>query len=338
MNMNAWIDHQINSKIKKPMPVLSFPGIQKMPGTTVTDLVNSGRLQADCMKIIAGLFDTAASVSLMDLSVEAEAFGSDIRYSDSEVPTVADTLLSDESDVDALEIPKVGAGRTGEYVKTLEYAAKEITDRPVFAGSIGPFSLAGRLLGMTEIMILAMTEPEIVTKTLDKCTAFIADYALELKKAGANGLMMAEPAAGLLSPALNAEFSVPYARQIVEAVQDENFAVIYHNCGNTIPLIDGILSIGAKILHFGNAIRLEEMLPLVPENVVVCGNVDPAGEFRNGTSESVYAATVSVLEKCAGYPNFVISSGCDIPHVSAFANIEAHFRAIEDFMKKTKVA
>ena len=48
--------------------------------------------QAEGMKIIADSCPTAASVSLMDLSLEAEAFGSTIRVSDDEVPTVIVTL------------------------------------------------------------------------------------------------------------------------------------------------------------------------------------------------------------------------------------------------------
>jgi len=329
-NMFQWIEEQIALKTKKPLPVLSFPGIQAMD-KTVIDLVNSGALQAECMRIIADRFDTAASVSLMDLSVEAEAFGSAVKYDDDEVPTVIGALLADEHDVDALAVPAVGMKRTGEYIEAVRAAAGLITDRPVFAGSIGPFSLSGRLLDMTEIMILALTEPETVLKTLDKATAFIIEYIKAFKEAGANGVVIAEPAAGLLSPELNAGFSVPFIRKIIEAVQDESFVVVYHNCGNTIPLIGDILTTGARVFHFGNAIRMEEMLPLTPPDVLVCGNVDPAGEFKNGTPESVYAATMSVLEKCAGYKNFIISSGCDIPPTSPMENIEAHFRAATDF-------
>ena len=50
---------------------------------------------------------------------------------------------------------------------------------------------------------------------------------------------MAEPLAGLLSPDLAQEFSADYVKQIVDAVQDDNFLVVYHNCGNTAekPLI-----------------------------------------------------------------------------------------------------
>ena len=45
-------------------------------------------------------------------------------------------------------------------------------------------------------------------------------------------LIIAEPAAGLLSPEQCAEFSSPYVKKVVDAVQDDNFMVILHNCGN----------------------------------------------------------------------------------------------------------
>lgn len=70
----------------------------------------------------------------------------------------------------------------------------------------------------------------------------------------------------------------------MDAVQDENFLVVYHNCGNTAILtIDSILSCGAKVYHFGNAIDMAEMMPHIPADVIAMGNIDPAREFRNGT-------------------------------------------------------
>ena len=75
-----------------------------------------------------------------------------------------------------------------------------LTDRPLFAGIIGPYSLAGRLLDMTEIMILCYEEPEMVETVLEKVTDFLVEYAKAFTAAGADGIMMAEPAAGLLSP------------------------------------------------------------------------------------------------------------------------------------------
>ena len=122
---------------------------------------------------------------------------------------------------------------------------------------------------------------------------------------------------------------------MVDALQDENFLVIYHNCGdNTIQMIDSILSTGCSAYHFGNSISMAEMLKHIPEDIVVMGNVDPAGQFRNGTPESVKAETARIMEKCAKYPNFVISSGCDIPPMSNWENIDAFFAAVDSFYNK----
>ena len=81
-------------------------------------------------------------------------------------------------------------------------------------------------------------------------------------------------------------------------------------------MMDSILATGAAAYHFGNAIDMADALALVPSDTVTMGNIDPAGEFRNGTPESIRKATLDLLAKCGSYPNFVISSGCDIPPLS----------------------
>lgn len=328
MEVNKWIFQIIGSKIKKAMPLLSFPGTNII-GVKVGEMVKDGLLQAKCMQAIAAMYDMPASVSPMDLSVEAEAFGSKVIFSENEPPTVAGRIIEDSNCVKKLNIPKIGEARTGEYIKAVQRAKNIITDRPVFAGAIGPFSLAGRLFDMTEIMILSMDEPDLVHEVLKKAAEFIASYAQAFKKSGADGIILAEPAAGLLSPAMNREFSVPYIKQIINGVKSEDFTVIYHNCGNTIPLIDDIIKTGAHGFHFGNYIKLEEILPLIPNTAAVFGNVSPAGQFMRGTKKSITENTIEILEKCGKYKNYIPSSGCDIPPDSPFENIDAFFAAVQ---------
>lgn len=331
MDMNEWVAGTIAAERKQALPVLSFPAIQKM-GITVKELIDSTDKQAEAMKVIAEAFPTAASVSFMDLSVEAEAFGSQIVVSDEEVPTVVGSIVDEDSDPDDLVVPEVGAGRTGLYIEAIRKVMAEITDRPVFAGMIGPFSLAGRLMDVNEVMILCYEEPELVKAVLEKCTQFLTAYAQAFKDAGANGVVMAEPLAGLLPPDLLGEFSTPYVRQIVDAVQTDDFIVIYHNCGSSVvKAAEAVVATGAKAFHFGNAIDMADILPLMPKDVLVMGNVDPAGEIRLGTPESVRAKTLAVLEACAPYPNFVISTGCDVPPMAPLENIQAFFDAVDGF-------
>ncbi len=332
INMMRWVDDAIAAEKKKGFLILSFPAIQKM-GISVRELVQSGDLQAKAMKLVADLTPEACgSVSMMDLSVEAEAFGSQVVFSDDEVPTIIGSIVEDEEEAQALEIPKVGAGRTQIYIDAIKNASELITDRPVFAGVIGPFSLAGRLMDVTEAMINCYEEPDMVHILLDKVSQFIIRYINAYKAAGANGVVIAEPLAGLLGPDIAQEFSGDYIRKIVEATQEEDFLIVYHNCGNSvIAQIDSIITNGCRVLHFGNAIDMADILPLIPSDKIVMGNVDPAGKFRNGTAGDVREDTLKLMERCASYRNFIPSSGCDLPPMTPWENIRAFFDALQEF-------
>lgn len=314
---------------KKALPILSFPAAQKL-GVSVESLVMSAELQAQAMEIIARDTATIAAVSLMDLSVEAEAFGAKVRFTADEVPAITGQLISDEDEANSLEIPALTAGRAMQSVEAVRMAKQRITDKPVLAGMIGPYSLAGRLCDVTEIMYLCFDEPETVHTVLDKVTAYLIRYGQAMKDAGADGIMMAEPLAGILSPDMAEEFSMPYVKRIIDALQDKDFAVIYHNCGNSVPqMLEGIYQLGAAAYHFGNAIDMAAVLKATPADALVMGNIDPAGQFASGTVESITAATHDLLDKCGSYPNFVPSSGCDIPAHAKWENIQAFFAAVE---------
>jgi uroporphyrinogen decarboxylase len=56
--------------------------------------------------------------------------------------------------------------------------------------------------------------------------------------------------------------------------------------------------------------------------------LDPVGVFKQGTPDSVRAAVKALLEKTAGYPNFIISSGCDLPPHVPVENIVAFLNAV----------
>ncbi len=331
MDMKQWAADTVAAKRKKALPVLSFPAIQLM-NVSVRELISSAETQARGMITVAERVDSAASVNLMDLSVEAECFGGAVRMDEGEVPAIVGRVVTSEEEARALAVPKLGAGRTGVYIDAVGRAAAAINDRPVLGGAIGPFSLAARLMGVSESMLLCYDEPDMVHILAEKSAEFIIKYISAFKAAGADGVVMAEPVAGLMSPELTEEFSSKYVKEIVRAVQDDGFMVVYHNCGgSTLRCIDSILDTGAMAFHFGNDIKMADMLPHIPKDRLCMGNVSPAGQFRNGTPESVRRATLEVMEACCGYDNFVISSGCDIPPLAPWENIDAFFAAVDEF-------
>lgn len=160
-NMYQWVEELKTTGMKKTTPVLSFPCVQLM-GITVRELISSSDVQAQGMKLVADRVPSGASVSMMDLSLEAECFGSEIWVTDDEVPTVVGSIVSTQEQADALKVPKVGDKRSGMYVEAIQKAVELITDRPVLAGIIGPYSLAGRLLDVSEAMVYCFTDPKMV--------------------------------------------------------------------------------------------------------------------------------------------------------------------------------
>ena len=317
----------------KTIPILSFPSTQLL-GITVNELISSSEKQVEGTKAIAERCNVGASLNMMDLSVEAECFGAKIRFSDDDIPTVEEGCITDISDVSRITVPELNRGKAEIYIDGVKKAKEEIKDIPVFCGVIGPYSLAGRLYDMTELMMECYDNPDAVKALLEKSTAFIKKYILAFKKAGADGVIMAEPAAGLLSPDLAEEFSVPYVKEIFNSVNDEDFFICYHNCGNAVVnMCDSISSLHADIYHFGNAIEMKEILPQMPKDAVVMGNIDPI-LFRSGTAEEIELSIQKLYDECGSFSNFMISSGCDIPADSKWENIDAYFKIISKIYKE----
>ena len=290
----------IQRKVVTAMPVMTHPGIE-CNGNTVRQAVSNGRVHYEAVLSLSQRYPTVAAATIMDLTVEAEAFGAEIAFSNEAVPAVVGHPLAYVDAISSLEVPSLSTGRIPAYLKANLLAARNITDRPVFAGCIGPFSLAGRLYDMSELMVLIYEHPDAAHQLLSKCTMFIKKYCQALKLTGVGGVMMAEPAAGLLSDEDCRTFSSDYVRYIVEQVQSDDFLLILHNCGNTGHCTSAMVSTGAAAYHFGNKCRMEEVIRDVPPTALAMGNIDPVSVFKNGTPELMRQTVIGLLEKMKDY-------------------------------------
>lgn len=331
-NMTQWMTSLIQQKKVAAIPVMTHPGIEII-GKTVLDAVTDGCVHYEAIKALTERYPSDAMTVIMDLTVEAEAFGAEIAFADNEVPAVVGHMLDTVDDIHKLEVPSMKKGRVPEFLKANLLAARNITDRPVLGGCIGPFSLAGRLYDMSGIMMLIYEAPEAADELLSKCTTFITRYCRALKATGVNGVMMAEPAAGLLSDADCERFSSKYVKQIVDAVQDDTFSLILHNCGNTGQCTAAMVKTGAAAYHFGNKIDMVQALHDVPADVPAMGNLDPVSLFKDATPEEMLKATLELLNATKDFPNFVLSSGCDTPPHTPFENIDAFYEAVREWNK-----
>lgn len=86
--MKEFINQVLQSSIVIALLVMTHPGIESI-GKTVREAVSNGEIHSKAIKYISEHFDTLACTSIMDLTVEAEAFGSKINLPENEVSSVS---------------------------------------------------------------------------------------------------------------------------------------------------------------------------------------------------------------------------------------------------------
>jgi len=295
-------------------------------------LVNSdANAQCDAMMAFSERFKSDFIMTAMDLSVEAECFGCYVYYSEFNPPVVGENILvKDIPAIDDLSVPHMGEKRTRVFVDAVRKIKSLQSTVPLLGGVIGPFSLAASLFGVSPIMELTIVEGEATKKLIEKCSRYIAEYASAFKEAGADGIILSEPTAGLLSPRAMEQFSSVYIQEIVRSLNSPDFQIIYHNCAAKIVHLNAILKTDAQILHFGDPMGIAEALDSVKERTVISGNLDPAKVFLSGKNDFIVEQTTRLLAENNDNDNFLIASGCDLPYNTPFEAVETFYSVLHE--------
>lgn len=297
---------------------------KSLTGSSVKENLHDGVLQARTITALQNEMDFDIVFPMMDLTVESEAFGASIDWNIDELPSVKGIRVSSEADVEEMAIPEIGRNnRLSIFVEVCDILRENFVNKPVWAYVLGPFSIAGRLMGMTEIAVATKLEPEVVHATLRKVTDFLLKYTDVLLNTGVDGVMVLEPASGMLRADSAEEFSNSYIKEIVSLIKSRGKTASLHNCGTINHLVEGLCATGIEALHVGSVTNLREIYPRVPENVVVMGNLDPTNVFLRGNPELVKAAARQLIGEMADCRRFVISSGCDVPPGASLGNLAA---------------
>jgi uroporphyrinogen decarboxylase len=326
------MDHPLLNLIRTspsrvPIPLSVYPGLA-LTGARVVDIVTDAGAQAESQIALHERVRTPVMISAMDLSAEAEAFGSPVRFADDEIPTVDGRLVGSREALEALGIPSPGDRRTRVHLDAVSMMRHGAPGAIVMGNLIGPLTLAGRLLGVSEALALTITDASTLHVLIEKTSAFVVEYAGAFRAAGAHGAIVAEPLAGLVSPADLARFSSAYLRRLVDAVDGPGFLVLVHSCSVRAIHLSRILEVGARMFHFGSPMDMRAALAGAAERVILAGNLDPTAVFYQSTSEEVVRRTDELLDAAAPYQGFAPSSGCDLPPGTPLANLEAFCEAV----------
>ena len=316
-------------------PLVGSPGC-RLVGHSIKLAQQNVAVHAATVKAIYDRFRPDAVFFLMDLAVEANALGLPVRFPLYDSATVEQHPVRSADDLKGYrDIPVLGDGKVQTYVQTMQRMAGFLP-ADVIRGAyvIGPFTLAGLLAGAQEIALDVLTDRAKVHELVRFSCSVVEQYGRALLAAGAQLLCILEPTAVMLGPRQFEEFSGQYVQRLIGSAFASPFgqpaSVVYHICGNTMHLLEAMAETGAQGLSLDSpetGVDLAAAAKRVGPGVAIIGNVNPTKVMLHGTAADEKVTVNELAAKMAGIPNFILSTGCDLPPETPLENIDAFMQA-----------
>jgi uroporphyrinogen decarboxylase len=286
-----------------------------LSGSTISEAAKDPRLLVNAMSYSVEKMGMDILFLFVDMSLEAEACGCQVQFSDQQLPAIMTHPIKVADDLAKLKVPDpYKDGRMPIFLEAMRLIKHNYTMLKI--GEVcGPFTLATNLAG-TDIYMDTRRNQQKVRMVLEYCEKVITRYAQALIKAGADMIVIAEPSGSQLSPSAYEDFSLTSTRKIIGNLSRP---CILHICGKAGHIIDKMCLSGAVALSIDD-VDLSQVIKTTPNNIVIAGNISPL-KFSRYAPEDIYRETCNLLETMKTRKEFIVAPGCDLSPQTPLENI-----------------
>jgi [methyl-Co(III) methanol/glycine betaine-specific corrinoid protein]:coenzyme M methyltransferase len=280
------------------------------------------------------LFGFECAIAPFDLCIEAEAMGCEINvYAHSEdllYPTIKKKLINNEAEME-ITIPSgiTTRGRVPLMVDTIKLLKKDIgSEAAVGSYVLGPFTLAGQVMELNDLLKLSFKKPDKIGKLLEQLTDVIIQVAGEYQKAGVDYITVREMGAtsDVLSPRVFKSLILPYLKKIFEKITVPS---VIHICGKTNEIVPFMAESGAKAISVDQKNDLAETRKKLGPKGLLFGNYDPYNVLVAGTPDLVR----QTVRKCMDDGVNAVWPGCDIWPTVPAENIKSMMDEVRNYRR-----
>jgi uroporphyrinogen decarboxylase len=143
-----------------------------------------------------------------------------------------------------------------------------------------------------------------------------------------------EPMSVFLSEENFYELSGIYLRSLIQFIHSMLTDCVLHICGNSSHLIREMCKTEADALSLDSpeaGVDLLQIASTIHEEIVFWGNLNPLGSLLNGSPDDVSADTSDLLVRMQKIPNFILSTGCDLPYDIPIENLASFMKTGREF-------
>lgn len=321
-------------------PVKRIPCFSGMGNVTTSGLAEYGyrfaEIHIDAEKMANAALATYEQFGFecvvvpFDMGIEAGALGCTVNYYDDGsarilYPTISGKLSETVAGLQ-LSVPErlEKAGRIPLVLEAIAKLKAKVGDR-VAIGSwvLGPFTLAGQLTDLNDLLKSSYKKPALVQNLLSSLAGVLVDIAKLYRAAGADFITVREMGAtsDVISPRMFESLILPHLQHVFAGIPSPR---ILHICGDTNPIVGLMAQSGADALSVDQKNDLAASRSKLPD-VLLFGNIDPYNLLVQGTPETIHTGIKTILS----HQPDAVWPGCDIwPEVPP-----ANFHALMDTMK-----
>ena len=214
-------------------------------------------------------------------------------------------------------------GKIPELLKAVRLLSQELAgEAPVIAGIIGPFTVAGALLGLTPLLKATVRAPQKLRPFLEVAEKAGTALALALVEAGADIIACEDMTASplMIPPKTYRELALEYQARQFEAIPVPK---ILHICGNVELIAAEMAQSGADVLSLEPKTSAELVREKCGPQVILMGGVDVAKTLFMGTPQEVREE----CQRAIGQGIQILAPGCAVAPGTPTANLRAMVEA-----------
>jgi len=312
---------------------ITVHGLEKY-GWKFPEIHTDGRKMASMAASSFQLFGFPCAVVPFDMGVEAEVLGSKVNYyahaSDILYPTIIQHPAEKVEDLQ-IRMPSdlAKAGRIPVVTEALRLLKQEVGNQvPIGAWVLGPYTLAGQLVDLSQLAKTAFKKTEMVRNVLDQLAGVLIQIIKIYRAAGADYITVREMGAGpdILSPRMFESLVRPPLKKIFDNIESPK---ILHICGDTNAIVEQMVLCGADAISVEKKNKVDETRKKLGPGAMIFGELDAYGVLSQGKPDDVDKAVKEAVDRGVN----AIWPGCDMWPVVPKENMEALVSAARKYGK-----
>lgn len=307
-------------------PILSGVS-RKLVGTSYREWCTNADVCAEALYKSVIEFDLDCVVTLIDLSIECDAWGQELIYPENEAPhpDYSKCVIKDIEDYS--KIKKVDYRTSKRMMMHIE-TCRQLVEKakgefPVVAFVFGPLGVLSMLRNQQDMYLDLYDDPEGVKAAAKEINETLKEYTAALVDTGVNAVMFDTlfASGSIMSKKMWSEMEGPLVKELADVVHEKNCLVMIHNCGQKIYFDVQIEFMKPAAISFlyppDDCKDFAECKEKYGDKVTLIGCVTPA-KAAIGTDEewdNECREQIDVFKKNGG---FMLATGCEYPANAPF--------------------